>query len=155
MPITPCLWFDNQAEQAAAFYTSIFPRSKITSVTHYGPGAPQPAGSVMTVTFELDGQPYMALNGGPHFTFTPAVSFVLKCDSQDELDRLTATLIEGGGAQHPCGWVQDRFGLSWQVVPSVLDKLVGGDDARAHRVMSALLQMQKLDIAALVRAYEQ
>lgn len=152
--IHPNLWFNTEAEEAATLYVSIFPRSKITAVSRYSEGAPFPAGSVMTVAFELDGQAFTALNGGPEFRFSPAVSFVVNCDTQDELDRINAALIAGGGAQHPCGWALDRFGLSWQVVPRILPELVGGNDARAQRVMAALFQMTKLDIATLKRAYD-
>lgn len=151
--ITPCLWFENDAEPAAKFYTTIFPHSKITNVAHYPEGAPRPAGTVMTVAFELDGQPFLALNGGPDFHFTEAVSFVVKCDTQAELDQLNAKLIDGG-SQQPCGWVKDKFGLSWQVVPRILDELVTGSAEHTQRVMAALLQMHKLDIAALKRAYD-
>ena len=151
--ITPFLWFKDQAEEAATFYVSIFPNSRVTAVTRYGDSGPGPKGSVMTAAFELNGQSFTALNGGPHFTFTPAVSFVVNCDTQDEIDRYWATLSEGGDpAAQQCGWLKDRFGLSWQIVPSELGRLVTGDQGRADRVMRALLPMKKLDIASLRRA---
>jgi predicted 3-demethylubiquinone-9 3-methyltransferase (glyoxalase superfamily) len=151
-----CLWFDSQAEDAVKHYTGIFPRSKITATSHYPEGspAPKPAGSVMTVEFELDGQPFVALNGGPEFKFTPAVSIMVKVETQDELDKINTGLLAGGGEQLPCGWVTDRFGLSWQVVPRFLDEVLGKDDARSKRLLAALWQMRKLDIAALKKAYE-
>lgn len=153
--ISPFLWFDNEAEQAATHYTSIFRNSKITQVTHYPAGGPRPAGSVMTVTFELEGQQFTALNAGPDFKFNPAISFVVSVEDQAELDQINAKLIEGGGQQQPCGWVIDRFGLSWQITPRIMAELWGDKDpARAARVMGAMMKMTKLDIAALKRAYE-
>jgi predicted 3-demethylubiquinone-9 3-methyltransferase (glyoxalase superfamily) len=151
--ITPCLWFDTQGEQAAELYTSVFPNSRITGVTHYsdlGPGEP---GSVMTVEFELDGEPFLALNGGPTFTFSEAVSFQIHCDDQDEVDHYWQALTEGGGEESQCGWLKDRFGLSWQVVPTALPKLLADPDpARAKAVTEALYGMKKLVVADLEAA---
>jgi predicted 3-demethylubiquinone-9 3-methyltransferase (glyoxalase superfamily) len=155
MPTTvPCLWFDGQAEQAAEHYISIFPNSTILGLTRYGPGAPQPEGSVLTVEFRLDGQRYVGLNGGPQFTFNEAISFQILCADQDEIDYYWQRLTEGGEAG-PCGWLKDRFGVSWQVVPTELTQLIQDDDPeRAHRVMQALFAMGKIDIAELRRAAE-
>ena len=153
--ITPFLWFNDNAEEAINLYTSIFPNSKIVSVTRYGEGAPGPAGSVMTANFELDGLEFIALNGGPLFSFSPAISFFVSCKTQAEVDELWGKLAEGGEEQ-PCGWVKDRFGLSWQIVPTVLGELMGDPDpVKAQRVMQAMLKMFKLDIAALQQAYAQ
>ncbi len=150
--ITPCLWFDTQAEDAANFYTGIFERSRIVDVARYGSAGPRPEGMVMVVTFELDGQPFVALNGGPEFTFDEAISFQVSCGSQEEVDDFWAKLSEGG-EEGPCGWVKDRFGLSWQIVPTVLEELVSDPDAgRSQRAMKAMLGMKKLDIAELQRA---
>jgi len=153
--ITPFLWFNDQAEEAVNFYTSIFKNSKISSVSRYpetGPGKP---GAVMTATFELDGQEFMALNGGPEFKFTPAISFFVNCDTQEEVDEFWERL-SAGGEKSQCGWLTDRFGVSWQIVPKVLGELMGDKDPqKAQRVMNAMLQMTKLDIAELKRAYEQ
>jgi predicted 3-demethylubiquinone-9 3-methyltransferase (glyoxalase superfamily) len=150
--ITPFLWFDGKAEEAAKFYTSIFERSKVTAVTRYGEEGPGPKGTVMTVAFELGGQPFVALNGGPRFTFTPAVSFVANCETQEEVDALWEKLSEGG-EKIQCGWLRDKYGVSWQVVPTVLGQLLGDKDAeKARRVMKAMLQMTKLDIRALKQA---
>ena len=152
--ITPFLWFDNQAEEAANFYASIFPDSRILSVTRYGDGAPQPKGSVMTVAFQLRGQTFVGLNGGPLFPFTEAVSFAVNCDPQDEIDHFWEKLCDGGQPVE-CGWLKDKYGLSWQIVPSNLGELVAGpDEARTQRVMGALMQMKKLDMHALQRAYD-
>jgi predicted 3-demethylubiquinone-9 3-methyltransferase (glyoxalase superfamily) len=152
--ITPCLWFDTEGEAAAELYTSVFPNSRITHVARYPEGAPRPAGEVMTVSFELDGQEFLALNGGPEFTFSEAISFQVHCASQEEVDRYWERLGEGG-EEGPCGWLKDRFGLSWQVVPTRMSELLGGDDPeRSKRVMGAMLQMRKLDIAALEAAAE-
>jgi len=152
--ILPCLWFDTQAEQAAAFYTSLFKNSKILQTTHYGAAGPGPNGSVMTVRFQLDGQEFMGLNGGPVVHFNEAVSFVVKCETQKELDTFWRQLTENGGAEVQCGWLKDRFGLSWQIVPAALDKLVNDKDPeKRDRVMQALLPMKKLDLAALERAH--
>ncbi len=153
--ITPFLWFNDQAEEAMNFYTSIFKNSKISSVSRYGEGGPGQPGSVMTATFELDGQEFMALNGGPLFTFTEAISFFVNCETQAEVDELWAKLTEGG-EEVQCGWLKDRYGLSWQIVPSVLGELLNDPDAeKAGRVMNAMLQMKKIDIAGLRSAYEQ
>ena len=157
MPRTyPCLWFDSQAEEAAQFYCSVFRNSKIRQVSHYGDTGPGPKGSVMTVAFELDGREMLALNGGPHFKFTEAVSFVVNCATQDEIDVYWDELTAGGGAPVQCGWLKDKFGLSWQIVPTVLGELVSGPDpAKGGRVMKALMTMTKLDIRALRQAAEQ
>lgn len=153
MPATiPCLWFDNQAEQAADHYTSIFPNSQITNVTRYGPGMPAPEGSVMTVEFSLDGQRYVGLNGGPQFSFSEAISFQILCSDQDEVDHYWDRLSDGG-EEGPCGWLKDRFGVSWQVVPTRLFELVSDPDAgRAQRATQAMLSMKKLVIADMERA---
>jgi predicted 3-demethylubiquinone-9 3-methyltransferase (glyoxalase superfamily) len=151
--ITPNLWFDEQGLEAAEFYTSIFPNSRITQVSYYGEAGPRPAGTVMTVAFELDGRPFVALNGGAQFTFTEAVSFEIACEDQAEVDGYTEKLIADGGEQGPCGWVKDRYGLSWQVVPKQLIELLGdGRSERAQRAMAAMLKMHKLDVAELERA---
>jgi predicted 3-demethylubiquinone-9 3-methyltransferase (glyoxalase superfamily) len=150
--ITPFLWFDTQAVQAAQFYTSVFPNSRIRAIAHYGEAGPGPAGAVMTVDFELDGQQFVALNGGPQFTFDEAISFVVTCETQDEVDRYWSTLSEGG-EEGPCGWLKDRFGLSWQIVPTALPRLLTNPDREtSQRVMAAMLGMRKLDIAELERA---
>jgi predicted 3-demethylubiquinone-9 3-methyltransferase (glyoxalase superfamily) len=152
--ITPCLWFDTDAEEAAQFYTSLFNNSRILEVVRYGPTGPGPEGRVMTVSFELDGREFLALNGGPQFRFTEAVSFQIPCADQDEVDRYWNALTEDG-EEGQCGWVKDRFGLSWQVVPAVLPELLGSEDAaKSQRAMQAMLQMQKRDIAALQQAYD-
>lgn len=148
-PIVPNLWFDTQAEEAAAFYTSVFPNSRVVSVARYTEAGPGPAGSVMTVEFELDGRRFVGINGGPQFPFTEAVSFQITCDSQEELDAYWARLTDGG-EEGPCGWCKDRYGLSWQVVPAGMEELFADPDpGRAHRAMQAMLAMKKLDIAAL------
>jgi len=153
--ITPFLWFNDQAEEAMNFYTAIFKNSKIGSVSRYGEGGPGPQGSVMTATFELDGQEFMALNGGPLFTFTEAISFFVNCETQAEVDELWEKLTEGG-EEAQCGWLKDKYGLSWQIVPSALGELLSDPDAeKAGRVMNAMLQMKKIDIAGLRAAYEQ
>jgi len=150
--ITPCLWFDTQAEEAATLYTSVFDNSRIVHVSHYGSAGPRPAGMVMTVDFELDGQPFVALNGGPEFTFDESISFQVNCGTQDEIDRFWAEL-SAGGSEGPCGWLKDRFGVSWQIVPTVMDDLIRDPDAeKAQRAMKAMLGMGKLDIAELQRA---
>jgi predicted 3-demethylubiquinone-9 3-methyltransferase (glyoxalase superfamily) len=152
--ITPCLWFDDQAEEAVAFYVSVFPHARILEVTHFGEAGPRPAGMVLTVSFGLEGQEYMALNGGPQYSFTPAISLVVSCESQEEVDDLWAKLT-AGGQEVQCGWLTDRFGLSWQIVPRVLDEMLADEDTqKAQRVMAAMLQMIKIDIAALRRAYD-
>ncbi|MFD0273916.1 VOC family protein [Kitasatospora sp. NPDC127111] len=151
--ISTFLWYDDQAEEAAAFYTSLFPNSRITGTTHYGEVGPGEAGSVMTVEFELDGRRFTALNGGPEFTFTEAVSLQVDCEDQQEVDRLWAGLTAGGGEEGPCGWLKDRFGLSWQVTPHVLLELIADPDrAKADRVMAAMLRMGKLEIQPLLDA---
>ena len=148
------LSYDNQAEDAAKLYTSVFKDSKINNTTYYGDGAPRPKGTLMTVEFVLDGQPFVALNGGPHFKFSDAVSLSVTCETQAEIDEYSEKLIAGGGDQGPCGWITDRFGLSWQINPSILGKMLGDKDpAKAARVMQAMLKMRKLDIAELKRAY--
>jgi len=153
--ITPFLWFDSRAEEAANFYVSIFKNSKIVSVARYGEGAPGPKGTVMVVTFQLDGQEFMALNGDPHFTFSPAISFFVNCETQQEVDELWEKL-SAGGQKERCGWLKDKYGLSWQIIPSALGRLMGDKDpAKAKRVMQAMLQMTKIDIAGLQRAYGQ
>ena len=150
---TTCLWFDGQAEEAAAHYVSVFKNSRLGRVTHYGEGARQPAGSVLTVEFTANGQQFVALNGGPEFKFTEAISLMVGCDTQAELDRLWAKLSEGG-SESQCGWLKDRYGLSWQVVPrSVIAMISDPDQERADRVMQAVWGMAKLDIAALKAAY--
>jgi len=151
--ITPFLWFDSQAEEAARLYTSVFPRSRITRIARYGEGAPQPAGSVMTVGFELDGLPFTALNGGPHFTFSEAISFVVHCANQAEIDRYWDALSAEGQPQQ-CGWLKDRFGVSWQIVPTAMLAMLQSDDtARAQRVTQAMLRMVKLDLTVLQQAW--
>jgi len=157
--ITPCLWFDDQAEEAAKFYVSLFKNSKIGNMTGYGEeGAKvsgRPKGSIMTVTFELDGQEFLALNGGPIFKFSEAVSFVVNCETQDEVDKMWEKL-SAGGEKGQCGWLKDKYGLSWQIVPTVLGEMLQDKDAKkSERVMKALLQMKKLDIQTLKQAYEQ
>jgi predicted 3-demethylubiquinone-9 3-methyltransferase (glyoxalase superfamily) len=153
--ITPNLWFDTEAEEAASFYTSIFDTSRIVKVMRYGEAGPRPAGMVMTVTFELEGQEFTALNGGPEFKFNEAISLLVNCESQEEVDELWKRLSEGG-EEGPCGWLKDRFGVSWQIIPTILDEMLQDDDpARADRVMEAMLQMGKIDIAGLERAYAQ
>jgi predicted 3-demethylubiquinone-9 3-methyltransferase (glyoxalase superfamily) len=152
--ISPFLWFDTRAEEAADFYVSLFRDSRITNVARYGEAGPGPEGSVMTVAFQLEGQDFTALNGGPVFKFTPAISFVVNCETQDEVDRLWERLAEGG-KEGQCGWLEDRFGVSWQIVPIAMGELLSsGDPERSRRVMEAMLKMGKLDIAELKRAYE-
>ena len=153
--ITPFLWFDNNAEEAANLYVSVFKNSKILSATRYGDAGPGPKGSVMTISFQIEGQNFTALNGGPHFKFTEATSFVVHCKSQEEVDHYWNKLIEGGGSPSQCGWLKDKFGLSWQIVPDVLMELLQDKDAeKAQRVMQAMLQMTKIDIAKLKQAAE-
>jgi predicted 3-demethylubiquinone-9 3-methyltransferase (glyoxalase superfamily) len=152
--ITPFLWFDDKAEEAASFYTSLFPNSRIVHVTPYGEVGPGQAGTTMTVDFELDGQAFTALNGGPEFTFTEAISFLVNCETQDEIDQLWERLAEGG-EQGPCGWLKDRYGVSWQIVPTLLEELVRDPDReKSQRVMTAMLQMRKIEIEPLRRAAE-
>lgn len=153
--ITPFLWFDGQAEEAANFYTSIFKNSRIGSISRYGEAGPRPKGTVMVVPFELDGQTFMALNGGPQFTFTPAISFLINCETQEEVDELWEKLSEGGQKDR-CGWLTDKYGLSWQIVPTALGKLMSdADPEKANRVMKAMLQMGKIDIQRLRQAYRE
>jgi predicted 3-demethylubiquinone-9 3-methyltransferase (glyoxalase superfamily) len=150
--ITPCLWFDTEGEEAAKFYTSVFPNSRIVDVARYGSAGPRPEGTVMTVSFELDGQQFVALNGGPEFTFNEAISFQVDCKTQDEVDTFWSTLSEGG-EEGPCGWLKDRYGVSWQIVPTVLPELLSDpDQEKAQRVMRAMLNMKKIEIDALERA---
>ena len=152
--ITPFLWFDNQAEEAMNFYVSIFKNSKTGTITRYGEGAPVAKGTVMTATFQLDGQDFMALNGGPLFKFTEAVSFFVNCETQQEVDELWEKL-SAGGEPGRCGWLKDKFGLSWQIIPTALGAMLQDKDPeKSKRVMQAMLQMNKLDIAGLKRAYE-
>lgn len=158
--IVPCLWFDHQAEEAVNLYTSLFKNSKILNVSRYDEASAQasgqPVGSVLTVTFMLDGQEFMALNGGPAFQFTEAVSFIVNCETQAEVDHFWDNLIEGGGEESQCGWLKDKYGLSWQIVPTILGELLSDPDpAKAQRVMQAMLQMKKIDVAKLRQAYEE
>ncbi|MGF7237716.1 MAG: VOC family protein [Frankia sp.] len=149
---TPWLWFDTQAEEAAEFYVSVFPNSKITDTTRYGPGGPRPAGSVMTVSFSLDGQDYVGLNGGPEYRFSEAISFQILCQDQAEVDAYWAALSDGG-EEGPCGWLKDRYGLSWQVVPAALGEVLGDPDPdRSRRATQAMMEMKKIDIAELQKA---
>jgi len=151
--INPFLWFDGKAEEAMNFYVSIFKNSKVVSVSRYGEGGPGPKGAVMSATFELEGQRFLALNGGPQFTFSPAISFFVNCETQPEVDELWEKLSEGGEKQR-CGWLKDKYGLSWQIVPMVLGKyLTDHDAARAKRAMHAMMKMKKIDIAALQAAH--
>jgi predicted 3-demethylubiquinone-9 3-methyltransferase (glyoxalase superfamily) len=150
--VTPCLWFDTEGEEAAAFYTSVFPNSRIVEVSRYGSAGPRPEGTVMTVGFELDGQPFVALNGGPEFTFNEAVSFQVSCADQDEVDAYWSALSERG-EEGPCGWLKDRFGVSWQIVPTRLFELIADPDPeRSQRAMQAMLGMGKIEIEGLERA---
>ena len=152
--ITPFLWFDDQAEEAMNFYVSIFKNSKVGRVTRYGEAGPGPKGSVMSATFQLEGQEFMALNGGPHFSFTPAISFFVNCETQEEVDQLWKKLSAGGKTER-CGWLKDKYGLSWQIIPSALGRLMGDKDAaKAQSVMKAMLQMDKIDIVRLEQAYD-
>jgi predicted 3-demethylubiquinone-9 3-methyltransferase (glyoxalase superfamily) len=152
--ITPFLWFNGKAEEAANLYTSVFKNSKIGRIARYGEAGPGPKGTVMSVTFQLDGQEFIALNGGPQFTFSPAVSFLVSCETQEEVDQLWEKLSEGGQKQR-CGWLQDKYGLSWQIVPSVLGKMLHDQDPeKSKKVMKAMLQMDKIDIARLEQAYK-
>ena len=153
--IVPCLWFDGRAEEAMRFYTSIFRNSKVGSVTRYGEAGPGKKGSVMTATFEIEGQEFLALNGGPMFKFSPAISFIVNCRTQEEVDDFWAKLLEGGAPQQ-CGWLTDKFGVSWQIVPTILGEMMQDKDPeKTKRVMQAMLKMVKLDIKALKQAYEQ
>ena len=153
--ITPFLWYDTQAEEAANFYVSVFKNSKVLGVVRYGDVGPGPKGSVMTVEFELEGLKFVGLNGGPHFKFTEAVSFAISCETQEEVDYFWQKLIADGGAESQCGWLRDKYGLSWQVVPTILIELFKDKDAeKSQRVMKAMLQMKKIDIETLKQAYE-
>jgi predicted 3-demethylubiquinone-9 3-methyltransferase (glyoxalase superfamily) len=153
--ITPFLWFNGNAEEAMNFYVSIFKDSRVVSITRYGDAGPGPKGTVMSATFELEGQPFYALNGGPQYTFSPAVSFFISCETQPEIDQLWTKLLAGGGTSQRCGWLLDRFGLSWQIVPSALGKMLGDKSPeKSQRVMKAMLQMDKMDIGGLQQAYD-
>jgi predicted 3-demethylubiquinone-9 3-methyltransferase (glyoxalase superfamily) len=152
--ITPFLWFNDKAEEAMNFYVSIFKNSKVGRVTRYGDAGPGPKGAVMSATFQLEGQEFYALNGGPQFSFTPAISFFVNCETQEEVDELWEKL-SAGGRKDRCGWLQDKYGLSWQIIPSALGQMLQDKDpAKANRVMQAMLQMDKIDIARLKRAYD-
>jgi predicted 3-demethylubiquinone-9 3-methyltransferase (glyoxalase superfamily) len=153
--ITPFLWFDNNAEEAINFYVSIFKNSKILKVARYGDAGPGPKGTIMVATFQLEGQEFQALNGGPQYKFTPAISLYVNCESQQEVDELWRKLLEGG-REDQCGWLQDKFGLSWQIIPSILPKLLGDKDPKkSASVMRAMLQMKKIDSKKLQQAYDQ
>ena len=153
--IVPNLWFDTEAEDAAKFYTSIFKNSKIVGMSHYGDAGPRPAGMVLTVEFELEGQSFTALNGGPDFKFNEAISLLVNCEGQDEVDELWAKLSDGG-EEGPCGWLKDRYGVSWQIIPTALTEMLQDSDRdKANRVMKAMLQMKKIDIEGLERAHAQ
>jgi predicted 3-demethylubiquinone-9 3-methyltransferase (glyoxalase superfamily) len=153
--IVPCLWFDTEGEAAARFYTSVFPNSRIGEVSRYGSAGPRPEGTVMTVSFELNGQGFVALNGGPEFKFNEAISFQVSCETQEEVDSYWSQLSEGG-EEGPCGWLKDRFGVSWQIVPTALPRLLGEPDReRSQRVMRAMLGMKKIEIEGLERAAAQ
>ena len=150
--ITPCLWFDTEGEEAANFYTSVFPNSRIVDVSRYGEAGPRPEGTVMVVSFELDGQKFTALNGGPEFTFSEAISFQVSCENQEEVDAFWSKLSEGG-EEGPCGWLKDKYGVSWQIVPTALPRLLGDPDReKSQRVMQAMLKMKKIEIDELERA---
>jgi len=150
--ITTCLWFDTEGEEAATFYTSVFPNSRILDVARYGSAGPRPEGTVMTVSFELDGQEFVALNGGPEYTFSEAISFQVSCETQEEVDAFWSMLSDGG-EEGPCGWLKDRFGVSWQIVPTALPRLLQDlDREKSQRVMEAMLKMQKIEIDVLERA---
>jgi Uncharacterized protein conserved in bacteria len=152
--VTPFLWFDDQAEEAASFYVSIFRNAKISSIARYGDGGPRPKGTVMTATFEIEGEEFTALNGGPEFTFSPAISFCVNCADQGEVDELWEKLT-AGGEPGQCGWLNDKFGVSWQIIPKALIELLNDPDpVKSQRVMSAMLQMKKIDVAALERAHD-
>jgi predicted 3-demethylubiquinone-9 3-methyltransferase (glyoxalase superfamily) len=151
--ITPFLWFDTQAEEAANFYVSIFKNSRITSISHYPEGTPGPVGQVMVVNFELDGKKFIALNGGPTFKFTEAISLLVNCETQQEIDHYWSKLTSGGGKEVECGWLKDKYGLSWQIVPANLEKLLGTPE-KAKRVMAVVMKSKKLNIAEMERAAE-
>jgi predicted 3-demethylubiquinone-9 3-methyltransferase (glyoxalase superfamily) len=153
--ITPYLWFNDNAEEAMNFYTTIFKNSKILNVSRYGEGMPMPSGTVMTATIELDGQQFMVLNGGPQYQFTEAVSFLVDCKTQGEVDDLWSKLTADGGEEGPCGWLKDKFGVSWQIIPTALGQLMSDPDpAKAGRVAQAMFQMKKIDIAGLQAAHD-
>jgi predicted 3-demethylubiquinone-9 3-methyltransferase (glyoxalase superfamily) len=153
--ITPFLWYDDNAEEAVNLYVSIFKNSRINHISRYGAAGPGAAGTVMTIDFELEGRRFIALNGGPHYQFTEAVSLFVDCETQEEVDQLTEKLLAGGGEQGPCAWLKDKFGLSWQIVPSILPELLTDPDpAKSNRAMEAMLKMTKIDIAALKKAHE-
>ncbi|HUK08643.1 MAG TPA: VOC family protein [Stellaceae bacterium] len=152
--ITPFLWFDGKAEEAANFYAATFRNARVTGLTRYGDAGPGPKGSVMIATFEIEGQKFIALNGGPQYSFTPAISFVVNCETQAEVDAYWEKL-SAGGEPNRCGWLRDKYGVSWQIVPTALPRLLGDPDpAKATRVMQAMLRMTKIEIAGLERAYE-
>jgi predicted 3-demethylubiquinone-9 3-methyltransferase (glyoxalase superfamily) len=154
--ITPFLWFDNQAEEAANFYVSIFKNSRIVSIARYGDSGPGPKGTVMIVQFQLSGQEFTALNGGPHFKFTEALSFVVNCETQEEIDYYWGKLLQGGGEESQCGWLKDKYGLSWQIVPTVfIEMMQDKDPVKTERLMKAVMQMVKPDIATLKKAFEE
>jgi len=154
--ITPFLWFDHQAEEAAKFYVSLFKNSNILNIARYGKGAPVPKGTVMTVDFVLEGERFIALNGGPMFKFTEAVSFLVNCESQDEVDMLWRKLTSNGGAEGQCGWLKDKYGPSWQIIPTALGQMLSDPDPeKAQKVMSAMLKMKKIDVETLRQAYNQ
>jgi predicted 3-demethylubiquinone-9 3-methyltransferase (glyoxalase superfamily) len=154
--ISPFLWFDGNAEEAATFYTAIFKNSKILKIARYGEAGPGPAGSVMIVNFQIEGQEFIALNGGPQFKFTEAISFCINCQTQEEVDYFWNKLTADGGQEVQCGWLKDKYGLSWQVTPTILGELMSDKDTKkAQRVMQAMMQMKKIDIAALKNAYAQ
>jgi len=152
--ITTCLWFDNQAEEAAAFYCSIFKNSKVGKIARYGDAGPGPKGEPMVVTFNLDGREFMGLNGGPIFKFTEAISLVVHCEDQAEIDYYWEKFTADGGQEGQCGWLKDKFGLSWQIVPSIIGQLLTGDPERANRVMTAVMPMKKLDLQMMQNAYD-
>ena len=152
--ITTCLWFDNQAEQAAEFYCSIFKNSKLGKIARYGDAGPGPKGSAMVVTFNLDGREFMGLNGGPIFKFNEAISLVVHCEDQAEIDYYWEKLTADGGQESQCGWLKDKFGLSWQIVPNIVEQLLTGDPECANRVMVAVMQMKKLDLQQMQDAYD-
>lgn len=152
--ITPYLWFDDQAEEAAHFYTSIFKDSEITGISYYGENAQKPEGTVMTISFRIEGQEFVALNGGPEFNFSPAISFFVNCEDQEEVDRLWDNLLDGGAAEQ-CGWLKDKYGVSWQIIPSGLIEMLNSSDAeKSQRAMRAMLQMVKIDLAKIKQAYD-
>lgn len=154
--ITPFLWFDEEAEQAANFYTSIFEDSKIVDVTRYGDAGPREKGSVLTVSFELEGQRFVGLNGGPNYKFTPAISFYISCKTQKEVDYFWKRLLAGGGEPNACGWLTDKFGISWQVIPDALiEYLQDEDPVKAQRVMKAMMEMVKIDVKKIQKAYDE